>query len=576
MQDWQMRNVGGGVGSTSAGNDSAEGVTLPLDPVVGAALISPRDDSEDWRLGDGGLRDGAAALARTVRAGEAGLLTKLFCLVDREPGSMSAATRKVSTWLVCNSGYALAQARRMTLLAVSLAREPDVFASYARGEIGVDEARVVCGFVEAHAGDLTEANKAEAVRVLLKVARSRKRKDLRAAVEKLREALAGDVSPADDTDRNRLHLSRTLRGRYRLDGDLDAETGAMLRHALDQFNCPRPEHDGEPDRRPAGHRNADAVHEVLRRYFGGVGSASGHAGMGDDTAAGDGDRAQFGDSPGAGTERGRMSDPDDSDGSDDSDGTVGAADGGAPAEEGREARGGTVPGITAPARAAARSETPGRRPTEAARGDRHDSHDWARSGSATRLVVHVGLDDMVRAPLTDAQRRDLVESGRFDQYVADLTAGLFPGRRPMRWESLRRQACECVRTMVGVDAHSAPLNTSSSTRVATMSQRLALAARDGGCAFPHCDRPVGWTQAHHIQHWADGGPTIVDNMVLLCTEHHRAVHGKWRVAIGSDRLPAFRRPGEIDPHRRWVGPDGDEKSDDMGRGALYYDVSAPQ
>src|SRR5699024_3906970 len=129
-------------------------------------------------------------------------------------------------------------------------------------------------------------------RVLLKVARSRKRKELRAAVEKLREALTGDVSPADDTDRNHVHLSRTFRGRYRLDADLDAETGAMLRHALDQFNCPRPEHDGQPDRRPAGRRDADAVHEVLRRFFDAARSASGrsvpgYGAVSGDTAVGD-------------------------------------------------------------------------------------------------------------------------------------------------------------------------------------------------------------------------------------------------------------------------------------------------
>src|SRR5699024_4130686 len=139
-----------------------------------------------------------------------------------ESGSLPAATRNVSSWLVHNSGYALAEARRLTVLSVSLAREPDVFASYARCEIGVHEARVMCGFLEADADDLPDSNKAETLRVLLKVARSRKRKDLRAAVEKLREALTGDVSPADDADRNHVHLSRTFRGRSSLDADLDA------------------------------------------------------------------------------------------------------------------------------------------------------------------------------------------------------------------------------------------------------------------------------------------------------------------------------------------------------------------
>src|SRR5262249_51301431 len=52
--------------------------------------------------------------------------------------------------------------------------------------------------------------------------------------------------------------------------------------------------------------------------------------------------------------------------------------------------------------------------------------------------------------------------------------------------------------------------------------RRALAFRDHGCRFPGCDLPFG--QAHHIRHWALGGPTTLSNLVLLCRRHHRAVH----------------------------------------------------
>jgi hypothetical protein len=44
-------------------------------------------------------------------------------------------------------------------------------------------------------------------------------------------------------------------------------------------------------------------------------------------------------------------------------------------------------------------------------------------------------------------------------------------------------------------------------RLITGPLRRALVLRDRGCAFPGCDRPPRWCDAHHITHWANGGPT---------------------------------------------------------------------
>jgi hypothetical protein len=43
--------------------------------------------------------------------------------------------------------------------------------------------------------------------------------------------------------------------------------------------------------------------------------------------------------------------------------------------------------------------------------------------------------------------------------------------------------------------------------------RTAVGLRDKGCRFPGCDRPLAWTDAHHIDHWADLGETAVPNLV---------------------------------------------------------------
>jgi hypothetical protein len=80
-----------------------------------------------------------------------------------------------------------------------------------------------------------------------------------------------------------------------------------------------------------------------------------------------------------------------------------------------------------------------------------------------------------------------------------------------------------------------PLEVGRTSRVVQPGQRIALAVRDGGCVFPGCDRPLAWCEAHHLWHWVDDGPTDLDNLVLLCRAHHRAVHeGGWRLTHQPD------------------------------------------
>jgi hypothetical protein len=45
-----------------------------------------------------------------------------------------------------------------------------------------------------------------------------------------------------------------------------------------------------------------------------------------------------------------------------------------------------------------------------------------------------------------------------------------------------------------------------------------------GCAWSGCDRPIAWTEGHHIQHWANGGKTTAENLILLCRFHHGRIH----------------------------------------------------
>ena len=86
-------------------------------------------------------------------------------------------------------------------------------------------------------------------------------------------------------------------------------------------------------------------------------------------------------------------------------------------------------------------------------------------------------------------------------------------------------------------------------RFFTWRQRVALAARDGGCRFDGCDRPPSWCEAHHIDEWVrDHGATDVDRGVLLCRFHHLLVHNRgWRIEARGSGFTAVPPPGEGPP-----------------------------
>jgi len=79
------------------------------------------------------------------------------------------------------------------------------------------------------------------------------------------------------------------------------------------------------------------------------------------------------------------------------------------------------------------------------------------------------------------------------------------------------------------------------TRTIPPALRRALLHRDRTCRFPGCGVRV--VQAHHLHHWAQGGPTTLSNLTLLCRRHHRAVHEEgYQVARRPDGTLQFRRP----------------------------------
>ena len=141
------------------------------------------------------------------------------------------------------------------------------------------------------------------------------------------------------------------------------------------------------------------------------------------------------------------------------------------------------------------------------------------AGERPHLTVTVDLDTLERRA---GRRCDLDDTGRIAP------------------EDARRIACDASISRLITVAPSAPVEVGRRTPVVPAALRRSVVVRDGGCRFPGCDRPPGWCDAHHVVHWADGGDTVLENLVLLCRPHHRMVHTRFSVAM-QDGRPAFRR-----------------------------------
>jgi 5-methylcytosine-specific restriction endonuclease McrA len=157
----------------------------------------------------------------------------------------------------------------------------------------------------------------------------------------------------------------------------------------------------------------------------------------------------------------------------------------------------------------------------------HHGIDPGAPGERYQVVVHVDA-----AVLTDPDQagQSVLEDG------PRVPAG-----------TSQRLACDASRVVMRHDADGHLLEVGARTRTIPPALRRALHHRDNGCRFPGCGVRVG--EGHHIRHWAQGGPTTLSNLALLCRRHHRAVHEEgYRVHRLPDGELRFHRPtGQILP-----------------------------
>ncbi|MGW6173600.1 DUF222 domain-containing protein [Arthrobacter sp. NPDC055138] len=121
---------------------------------------------------------------------------------------------------------------------------------------------------------------------------------------------------------------------------------------------------------------------------------------------------------------------------------------------------------------------------------------------------------------------------------------------PLSAKTIRRIACDADIIPVVFAGMGVILDVGQSQRLFPKYMRLAIIARDGGCAFPGCTAPSPWTEVHHIRWFEKGGPTCTDNGVLLCGHHHHLIHeGDWRVEVISG-VAWFFPPPDMDPAQK--------------------------
>jgi hypothetical protein len=116
------------------------------------------------------------------------------------------------------------------------------------------------------------------------------------------------------------------------------------------------------------------------------------------------------------------------------------------------------------------------------------------------------------------------------------------GRSSLPIESVKRLCCDGHVVILGEDENGEPLNIGRKTRTVSTAINRALRARDKGCRFPGCHH-TRFVDAHHIEHWSNGGETSLENLMLLCSRHHKLIHeGGFTIERDYQNHWFFKRP----------------------------------
>ncbi|MFN2490348.1 MAG: DUF222 domain-containing protein [Actinomycetota bacterium] len=143
----------------------------------------------------------------------------------------------------------------------------------------------------------------------------------------------------------------------------------------------------------------------------------------------------------------------------------------------------------------------------------------------------------------DADRATVVVHAPLAALVGDAGGCEIEGGPVIHPETARRLLCDGREETVVYDGGGHALGIGRASRTVPPWLLRQLRQRDGGCTFPGCESRR-WLNAHHVRHWLHGGRTDLDNLVLVCTWHHRLVHERgWKVKLGACGVTTWFRPG---------------------------------
>jgi hypothetical protein len=384
-------------------------------------------------------------------------------------------------------------------VARALAGLPQTSAAMSQGELSFSQVRALTRVADAeceaelleHARTMTAAELEKFCRAWKKLGRDEEAK----LEERIHRSRSVSVFPDDE-------------GGYVIRGRLEPEVGALVMRAIEAASDAL--YRGSVPETTPEQRRADALALLAERAL-----AAGFEGGVDEACGGD--------------EGGEPADP-----AQDEVGVEDRERRGAPgcesheSPEGEGGRDGREPGPSAETRSERRSAPSSISGTRAERRSAPSSISGTR---AERYMVVLHVDDATLSKDGDGERSHLEDGTRVSA------------------EGARRLACDAsvvrVRHTRGKDG--APvLEVEGKTRTVPPRLRRALEIRDRGCRFPGCGSR--FTEAHHIHHWTAGGPTRIDNLVLLCRTHHHLLHeGGFRLEPDPARLgrPIFYSPRGI-------------------------------
>lgn len=161
------------------------------------------------------------------------------------------------------------------------------------------------------------------------------------------------------------------------------------------------------------------------------------------------------------------------------------------------------------------------KPQPAADGQRDPRTADERRGDAFADLLE-RTEQAADLPAEAGERPTVVVALDLQWLIDGIGAAGMIGDDPISASRARRIACDANVIPAVLNGQSEVLDHGQKRRLVSISQRRALTLRDKGCI--KCGRPPQWCQAHHIQHWIDGGPTDLDNLCLLCSECHRLIH----------------------------------------------------